>query len=330
MILLFSHQKDNATKRICEWLDYYSEPFIRINENEKIDIEILNIGENSFEYTLSIGDNFKVDNKDIKSVFFRGGGIKVKNYWLDPNRIVQNTRSLSDQYASYISNYSLSKLEFLIHELNGIKSIGIDRLGRFNKLIALKTAMEVGFDIPNTLFTDNKTALSTFFEQENQIITKSLDIGFSCFNYEENMAYSLYTSELSQKDISDIPNIFSLSKFQTKINKEYELRCFYINKKIYSCAIMSQNNQKTQVDFRRFDYDRPNKILPYKLPEYIENRIIHFMDKVKLNTGSLDLIKSKEGKFIFLEVNPIGQFGYNSDLCNFDLHKVIANELINI
>ena len=54
------------------------------------------------------------------------------------------------------------------------------------------------------------------------------------------------------------------------------------------------------------------------------------MKRLKLNCGSIDLIKAKDGNLVFLEVNPTGQFGMTSTPCNYNLHKKIANKLIDI
>lgn len=51
---------------------------------------------------------------------------------------------------------------------------------------------------------------------------------------------------------------------------------------------------------------------------------------ISLETGSIDLILTKDGLFIFLEVNPVGQFGMTSYPCNYYLEKLIAMELKNI
>jgi hypothetical protein len=38
---------------------------------------------------------------------------------------------------------------------------------------------------------------------------------------------------------------------------------------------------------------------------------------------------TKKGEYVFLEVNPIGQFGMVSAPCNYNLEKKIAQYLIN-
>ena len=52
------------------------------------------------------------------------------------------------------------------------------------------------------------------------------------------------------------------------------------------------------------------------------------MKYVNLNTGSIDMIVTKENEYIFLEVNPVGQFGMVSQPCNYYLEKKITEYLM--
>ena len=67
----------------------------------------------------------------------------------------------------------------------------------------------------------------------------------------------------------------------------------------------------------------------YRLGE-IKEKILSFAKYFNLNSGSFDIIKDKKGKYIFLEVNPVGQFGMVSQPCNYNLEQKIAKYLIKI
>lgn len=54
------------------------------------------------------------------------------------------------------------------------------------------------------------------------------------------------------------------------------------------------------------------------------------MEVIDLNSGSIDMLVSKKNEYIFLEVNPIGQFAQVSYPCNYYIQKEIASELIKI
>jgi len=51
------------------------------------------------------------------------------------------------------------------------------------------------------------------------------------------------------------------------------------------------------------------------------------MKKINLDNGSIDIIVDNNGKYYFLEINPVGQFGMVSIPCNYYLEKKIANYL---
>jgi len=95
-------------------------------------------------------------------------------------------------------------------------------------------------------------------------------------------------------------------------------------------AIFSQNNPKTSIDFRHYDRELPNRSIPFKLPVDIKDKLIMLVKILNVNSGSIDLVVTQEGKYIFLEVNPIGQFGMVSLPCNYYLEKKIANFLKSI
>src|SRR5690606_10463706 len=108
------------------------------------------------------------------------------------------------------------------------------------------------------------------------------------------------------------------------IEKKYEIRTFYLNGVFYSMAIFSQSQDQTKVDFRKY---ATNRTTPYKLPNTIEKQLQKVFEEFNLNTGSADIILDKNNKYIFLEINSVGQFDMTSRPCNYNLHRKVANYL---
>ena len=133
----------------------------------------------------------------------------------------------------------------------------------------------------------------------------------------------MYTSTVHKREKAK----FFITFFQDKIDKEFEIRTFYLNGKCYSMAIFSQNDERTKTDFRKYNLEKPNRNVPYNLSSCIEEKIKLLMQALDLNCGSLDFLKGKDGKFYFLEVNTIGQFLGLSHTCNYSLDKKIADYL---
>ena len=135
----------------------------------------------------------------------------------------------------------------------------------------------------------------------------------------------MYTNEVTIDFLDNFKgDIFHPSKFQQLIEKKIEIRLFYLDGKIYSMAIFSQRRDESKVDFRKYDFINPDRYVPFKLPTDIENSLTSLIKSVDLNTCSIDLIKGVDGKFYFLEINPVGQFGMVSKPCNYNLEMEMA------
>ena len=199
----------------------------------------------------------------------------------------------------------------------------------------LDVAQRNGLITPNSFLTNSIATIRNSI-QNRSLILKA--IGFHIFTIMENgkeIRYATNASVLLTKDtfetiLADFPMENCLiTFFQEYVEKRFEIRVFYLYGCFYSMAIFSQGNEKTRVDYRNYDYERPNRNVPINLPLTMEKKITSFMGEMKLNSGSLDFIYGIDREFYFLEVNPIGQFDWLSKECNYYLDKQIAKELQN-
>jgi ATP-GRASP peptide maturase of grasp-with-spasm system len=216
--------------------------------------------------------------------------------------------------------------DYIQYHFENIPHIGTYSQREVNKLIVLTEALRLGINIPATFLACNKKVLveSESINAQN-MITKSISEAFSPVI--NNTPYVTYTESVNALTL---PNKFELSLFQEKIEKEADIRVFYILGDFYSMSIMSQNNNQTETDFRKYDKETPNRKFSFSLPKALTLKLDQLMKKLKLETGSIDLVFTKSGDFIFLEVNPVGQFGMTSYPCNYFLEKIIGKKLTQI
>jgi ATP-GRASP peptide maturase of grasp-with-spasm system len=311
MIIIFSEETDSSTSKVIDWLNFYNKRFIRINDLSLIKMIHYDINENYFEIEYQ---GTKTNSKEIKGYWYRRGHLKLTKQDYSKNKEFNNALNHITNVEEQISK------EFLFAMLEKLK---INKIGSYfradiNKLSQLNLAIESGFSIPKSVLTRD---ISTY---KNDYITKSLDTVF--ISLKNNKFLMNYTNLLSDKIK---PNDFGLSYLQEKIDKKFEIRTFYLEGRTYSMGIFSQSNKKTEIDFRHYDNILPNRNVPIDLPKDLNRKIVKFMKKLKLNTGSLDFIYTENGEYIFLEVNPIGQFGMTSVPCNYNLDNVIAKYLCN-
>jgi len=324
-ILILSQKSDISTNRVIDYLLSYKKKFYRINIDSDKLVDVCLHFENGkvAKFILYFEGREPLDLNDIYSCWYRRGGIPMF-----PLPEMQNIYDLfKSEKISLKSREHLFEESRELHEYihwfienNSEKIIGRQSTAHINKLKQLSLASECGLLIPETKILTNFKNV-----KKNKIITKSIqDILHA---QDEKHRYMYFTEDVPEDDINDT-NQFYPSLFQDKIEKQYEIRIFYLHGVCYSMAIFSQKDTKTQTDFRKYNFEKPNRTVRYKLPADIEQKIISFMNKINLNCGSLDFIYTM-GKYYFLEVNPVGQFGWVSQSCSYNLESKIAEYLSN-
>jgi len=223
-------------------------------------------------------------------------------------------------------------MQYIYLKLKDKKHINNFNDNVISKLVQLNVALKNELKVPKTIITNSIKTTMEYFEN-SEIIFKSIHWNLFSFSTNDGKHFKagIDSSKLLNKEnLVDLINnkgsekiLYSL--YQEYINKKFELRIFYLNGMFYPMAIFSQQNEETKVDWRNENIK--NRISVFKLPEHMEFKINRFMNDLQLNCGSLDFIYTPNNEYIFLEVNPIGQFDWLSSGCNYFIEKHIANEL---
>ena len=167
---------------------------------------------------------------------------------------------------------------------------------------ALRIASELGFDVPATITTNTRDELEAFRAKHGRIINKAISDGTAF--YVGDMRCVTFTEEVGHADIADLPERFLPTLAQELLEKKYEIRIVYLAGRLYPAAIFSQADPRTQIDFRHYNRQKPNRSVPYRLDPEVEESIRRLMDALGLTTGSLDLVRTVDDRLVFLEVNP--------------------------
>ncbi|MDR2836943.1 MAG: grasp-with-spasm system ATP-grasp peptide maturase [Bacteroidales bacterium] len=319
MILIQSTDFDVSTTDVIRWLCKNNAEFNRFNNDFKI-ISLKCLNNN---YVLELENATIIDAKEIYTYWYRRGDTMINT----PLKLTKNKKFDKEQYRwNYLDNKRL--LDYLVYFLkNKINSINdYFSSNHLNKLIVLDKADIVGLDVPKYIITTQKKDLELFLKEHKFVITKAIDNPFTVKL--NNYWLSTYTEKITQDIVDNLQDSFHLTFFQQEIIKKFEIRSFYLKSKFYSMAIFSQTDEQTKTDFRHYNDDKPNRTVPFKLPENIEIKLLALMRELELESGSIDIIYGTDDKFYFLEVNPIGQFGMVSYPCNYNLEHEIAKELM--
>lgn len=327
MILIISDNDDESTNDVIDWISFKSKNFVRINRTDVYELHKLELSNEKKEFELnSIGGKSNLKLSIISSYWYRRGYINIKfTNLFDILKEAKPTDPFYFNLHRYLSTENHVVLSCIYNMIYRLKGFGKFHENETNKLENLMIAKSVGLNIPSTVISSKKNILMDFHKSNNgKVITKTINQsgGITWENYGLYGLTGLVT-------LNSIKRSFThwASKLQNKIDKKYEIRLFYLNEKIFASAIFSQSNKKTLIDFRNYDSEIPNRVVPYKLPKTIERKIIAFMFAINMKSGSIDMIVDDNNEFIFLEVNPIGQFAQVSAPCNYYIEEYICDYL---
>lgn len=326
-ILILSEESDGTTDRVISWIKYFGVDYLRLNNTSELKFRGLCLSDCFDDVELEYNGNVFALS-EFSSYWYRRGRLNLK--FPEPEPPLENTaldfavkETLVNEY-DYLTNYI-----YAYFEKRNKRSIGSIYDNKTNKITNLKIARKVGLRIPATTIVSNKSQIIEFIKVYKKVIIKP--IYQRGFYYEDSEVRTTGLSALIElEDVSKFSTNFPPCLLQEYIEKDVELRIFYLNGECFASAIFSQLDEKTKIDFRNYNWAKPNRTPPFKLPIEVANMISDFMSIVKMESGSLDMILTPDNKYVFLEVNPVGQFWQVSYPCNYKLEKKIAKYLSHL
>ncbi len=197
-----------------------------------------------------------------------------------------------------------------------------------NKLLQLKVAGELGLNVPDTVVTNSPGAVRELSGRcKDGIITK-MQSSFALYrNGEEHV---VFTNKVSADDMEHLNDLkYCPMIFQEKLDNIQELRVTIVGDQIFAASIDPALRRGAEVDWRKKGAELINDWKPYELPEDIKVKLLKFMDYFKINYGAMDIIVTPEGKYVFLENNPGGEFFWLDRCAGLPIAGAIASVLMD-
>lgn len=203
-----------------------------------------------------------------------------------------------------------------------------------HKPYQLALAAEIGFDVPRTLITNCPTEAVQFFERcAGGMIFKALG-SYYCYQNGRPPSGSprlaLFSNVVTRDDllrrldcIRHAPCIF-----QEYVPKASELTVTVAGHRMFAAEILSQRSERSKHDWRRYDLvNTPYR--HYELPTRLRELIATLMGRLGLVFGRLDLVLTPDGRAVFLEINPNGQWVWVQELTGLPITEGIGDLLIS-
>lgn len=324
----YKKEEDMSILVITNKIDPHSDEVIKILQSKKAEVFRLNTEDfcTNIETTLRI-DNGHFDGK-FKSKLREIEFSKIKSVLYRRPKKTEARHIQNDHYRNFVESECWFYLNWLWEALPCFwisKPSSIRKAE--SKIKQLTIANQFGFTIPKTLITTNPEEARCFYREcGGNVVNKVLGTGFI---EDQGSIKTIYTHRINDTDLGHAESIQCVPcVFQERIEKKFELRITVVGKKVFAAEIHSQNSPRTKDDWRRYDLENTPHF-PHKLPEQIQKACVEFVSYYGLAFGAIDMIVTPKNEYIFLELNPNGQWLWIERLTNLPISEAIADLLIN-
>ncbi len=317
MIIVLSYEDyEQGTEYVIDWLVYYKADFLKVTMKDFFNVRSA--------FTLDIDSRrLYLSGRDlsdrIRVIFYRR---LFKSFTLGSpiNEVFR------EQIEREVTDEIFALVQYLFFAFGDRVWLPPPQSANVNKLVMLDRARAAGLETPVSRVINNRKDLYDFYNDSTDgVITKPiLKSGYYTVG---RQTYFANVNPIDEPTVNSLPHFFAPSLFQQRLDREYEIRVFYLDGKFFSLAQLT-NSAEVYVDIKLNNHVAGTEWVTYQLPGAVEIKIDRFMKSINLNTGSLDIVKLKNGSYCFLEVNPVGQYSHPSHFGNFELERLIAEWLI--
>jgi glutathione synthase/RimK-type ligase-like ATP-grasp enzyme len=265
---------------------------------------------------LADGDD-ELDLSEVSSVWYRR---------LHPGGLLPNDMDAQLRRASILE--TRATILGMIASLGGFHMDPVERVHHAcNKQLQLELAKRLGLAIPPTLISNDPASVRAFARQcGGRVVAKMLS---SFAIYEDGREQVVFTTEVAPADLADLERLrLCPMTFQAQIPKQLELRATAVGDRLFTAAVDSQRSDDTRVDWRRDGLGLVGSWTHYALPKVIERRLLKMLAHFGLHYGAFDLILTPDGRYVFLELNPSGEFLWLDAYSKLPIASAIAEVLL--
>lgn len=233
-------------------------------------------------------------------------------WWLRSKHRTIRYRSADDQRRSFEATTRRDVALSLIAN-RGCRCFNNEWRGLPDKLTQLDIARSLGFAVPDTLVSCDKAQIIAFIQASGRTIVKPFSMSFApaygsddatLISIMANVVTVAEISAASDEQVASFPAIY-----QACIEKSHELRVVGFGDACLGFKINSQASPRSVIDWRRAE--RLAGIVgrePVPLPPEMQYFTSAFLRRSHLHSGVFDFAVTPNGKTVFFECNPSGQW----------------------
>lgn len=214
----------------------------------------------------------------------------------------------------------LERRAALLGSLDGFVGKAFNDMGRSrqanHKPTQLMRARTIGLAIPETLITNDPTAVRDFADSLNgQVVYKMFG----------SPPLGIYgTRPLEKEDMARLDRLkICPAIFQEFVDGDFDVRATVVGDKLFAARLVFDRSGE-HFDTRFLDAE----IVPHVLPADIESKVVELVRSFGLVYSAVDLRYSDERGYVFFESNPEGQYLWTEIEADLQISHAIATELL--
>ncbi|MET0401501.1 MAG: MvdC/MvdD family ATP grasp protein [Cystobacter sp.] len=255
----------------------------------------------------------------------------VRSVWLRRQRPPRFDESLDPAWRESCVRESSAALLGALDGLMGagchfINPLGADEAAG-NKARQLRLARAHGLEIPRTLVTNDAARVRAWFDEVGgRVVAKMLTPLSQSMDGRQPF---VYTSAIGPEQLEELDGLrYSPMVFQQRIDKAHELRVIVVGERCFVGVIDASRSAAGQVDWRRSRPDECSWSVGV-LPGDVERRLVRVVAALGLVYGAADFIVTPDGRYVFLEVNPAGEWGMLEKELGLPIAAALADALVS-
>jgi glutathione synthase/RimK-type ligase-like ATP-grasp enzyme len=319
MILILTAPDDEHADHIAAKLQERAASFVRFNPAQfprEAEISLSYSPQGESNYTLRLGEE-QVDLNSLRAVWYRR-----------PDPPIAHDEIGAEVVRAFVKQECNTFVQDLWNSLDCRWLPAPPATVRRTQLKTsqLKVAGKLGFELPPTLVTNSEADLLDFYSQHNGNIVSKL-AGFSFLDTVGD-TFSRYTEMVTKRDIAYARAVgYCPMIYQAYVPKRVELRITVVGQQVFAAEIHSQTSNHTRHDWRRYDdYQTPH--FPHELPDEVKRLCVELVERLGLCYGAIDMVLTPDGRYVFLEINPNGQYLWIEDATGLPISDAICDLLM--
>ena len=195
-----------------------------------------------------------------------------------------------------------------------------------NKLRQLRLAEAAGLSIPRTVVSNDAERIRRFAETVDGGLVAKMFHALS--HTMDRSGPFVPTSDVTPGDLEHLEGLrIAPMIFQEKIAKARELRVVFVAGRALAGAVDARQSRDGQTDWRQAGVDEIGW-QHAELPPPTVVALGRLMDALGLVVGAIDLVETLDGGHVFLEVNPMGEWGMLERDLDLPISEAIAAALL--